>query len=83
MGDHPLHHYVREPAELHVTKLQKVDINVLDQLLKDNRRIDALRTIMDDLAAHRTRLRAGDDPGDEEDIALSRIIGILAPDWSG
>lgn len=76
--------YVHGPGGIQITpKLETVDINVLDQLLKDNRRVEALRRIVNDLQAHGIRLRVGDKPGDEELVALSRIVGILADDWVG
>jgi len=52
-------------------------------LLKNNRRIDAIRHILESLAEHRILLRAGDVHTDVEArrVALERIAGIIAADW--
>ena len=60
-----------------------IEAKLLDELLKNNRRIDAIRHILESLAEHRILLRAGDVHTDVEvrRVALERIAGIIAADW--
>lgn len=83
MGSHELHSYQRS-HDTPPTRLD-VDTGTLDELLKDNRRVDAIRLIIEELTSNRVRLRADDAATDDElhRIMLNRISGILAADWAG
>jgi hypothetical protein len=75
--EHQHHHVMGSRVD------EPVDIATLDELLRDNRRVEALRVMMADLREHRLTLRSNDERSDENHVALARIVGILADDWPG